>query len=67
MTKVSRAPTVPSSPALQPRAPHQLSMAFESTVALDLSDSERSSVIAQLATLLMEAAGVAAGGNDGQH
>lgn len=68
MTKVSRAPIVPSSPELlQPRAPHQLSIAFESTVTLDLSDSERTSVTAQLATLLMQAAGLAAGGDDGQH
>lgn len=68
MTKVSPAPTVPSSPKLlQPRAPHQLSIGFESTVTLDLSDSERARATAQLATLLMQAAGMAAGGEDGQH
>ena len=68
MSKVSRAPFVPSSRVLlQPRAPHQLSIAFESTVTLDLSDSERTSVASQLATLLMQAAGLAAGGDDGQH
>jgi len=68
MTKVSLAPSVPSSPGSQQhRAPHQLSMRFESTVTLDLNESERASVTAQLATLLMQAAGLAAGGDDGQH
>lgn len=67
MTKVSRVPTVPPLPGLQQlRAPRQLSMTFESSVLLDLSDSERTSVIAQLATLLMQAADLAAGGDDGQ-
>jgi hypothetical protein len=42
-------------------------MAFEATVTLELTESERASVITQLATLLLQAAGLAAGGDDGQH
>lgn len=68
MTKLPRAQAVSPTPApLQPRAPHQLSMAFESAVLLDLTLSERAIVVTQLATLLLQAAGQAAGGDDGQH
>jgi len=68
MTKVSQVPTVPLSPKqLRPRAPRQLSMAFESAVTLDLMGSDRTEVVTQLATLLMQAAGLVAGGDDDQH
>lgn len=67
MTKLPRAQAVSLIPALlQPRAPRQLSMAFESAVLLDLTLSERAGVVTQLATLLLQAAGQAAGGDDGQ-
>jgi len=40
-------------------------MAFESSVLQDMDPSERANVVAQLATLLLQAAGVqAAGSND---
>jgi hypothetical protein len=65
MTKSPR--TQPLSPIPAPRAPHQLRMAFESAVLLDLTVSERANVITQLATLLLQAAGQAAGDDDGQH
>jgi len=42
-------------------------MTFESAVTLDLSESERASVITQLATVLLQAAGQGAGADDGQH
>lgn len=68
MTKVSQAPTLPLTPALpQPRVPRQLSMVFESAVTLDLTGNDRTQVVTQLSTLLLEAAGVAAGGDDGPH
>ena len=68
MTKVCKAPTLPLTPALpQRRVPRQLSMAFESAVTLDLTSSDRTQVVTQLSTLLLEAAGVAAGGDDGPH
>ena len=41
-------------------------MAFESAVLLDLTMSERASVITQLATLLLQAASQAVGDDDGQ-
>ncbi len=49
----------------QPQAQRQLSMAFESPVLQDMDPSERANVVAQLAILLLQAAGVqAAGSND---
>jgi hypothetical protein len=67
MTKASQAPSEPSPPGLlQPRPPRQLSMAFEPTVTLDLTGSDLTNAITQLATLLLQAAGLAAGDDDGQ-
>ena len=49
----------------QPQPQRQLSMAFESPVLQDMDPSERANVVAQLATLLLQAAGVqVAGSND---
>lgn len=50
----------------RPRAPQQLPMAFESTVLQELTSSERASAVAQLALLLMQAAGMGAGDDDGE-
>jgi len=47
----------------QPQAQRQLSMAFESPVLQDMDLSERANVVAQLATLLLQAAGVQTGGS----
>ena len=47
----------------QPQAQRQLSMAFESPVLQDMDPSERANVIAQLAILLLQAAGVQAAGS----
>lgn len=50
-----------------PRPPHaqrQLSIAFESPVLQDLDPSERAKVVAQLASLLLQAAGVRSAGDD---
>jgi len=68
MTQSPRAKRMPliSAPP-RPTVPRQLSMAFESAVLQDLTSSERASLIAQLATLLLQAAGQAAGGDDGEH
>ena len=55
--------TTSTPPQLQ--AQRQLSMAFESPVLQDMEPSERASVVAKLATLLLQASGVqAAGSND---
>ena len=48
----------------RPPAPQQLSISFESAVLQELSSIERASVVAQLAFLLLQAAGLDAGGND---
>ncbi len=46
----------------------QLSMAFESPVLQGMSPSERANAIAQLAILLLQAAGVQrTGADDGEH
>jgi len=59
--------TVPSiSAPLQSAAPRQMCIAFESAVLLDLTSSERASVITQLASLLVQAAGQAGGDDDGE-
>ena len=48
----------------QPRPQRQLSMAFESPVLQDMDPSEQANAIAQLAILLLQAAGVQAVGSD---
>lgn len=45
---------------------HQLSMTFESPGLQDLTSVERSAVVEQLVNLLLEAAGQAVGGDDGE-
>lgn len=50
----------------RPPAPQQLSMSFESAVLQELSSIERASAVAQLALLLLQAAGLNAGGDDGE-
>lgn len=47
-------------------APRQMTMAFESAVLQDLTTSERAGVVAQLASLLLQATGRAAGDDDGE-
>lgn len=54
------------SSAPRPMAPRQMSMAFESAVSQDLTASERTSVVAQLASLLLQAAGRPTGDDDGE-
>ena len=55
---------VPAAPVSQ----RQLSMAFESPVLQGMSLSERANAIAQLAILLLQAAGVQrTGADDGEH
>jgi hypothetical protein len=51
-------------PALPPAVPHQLSIPFGSGRLLGLSPSERSTALVRLASLLLEAAGVAGGEHD---
>ena len=41
-----------------PQRPHQLSLTLESPVLQDMSSSERAAVVTQLATLLLQAAGL---------
>ena len=48
-------------PALPSTAPRQLSMPFDSARLRGISPSDRSTVLARLASVLLEAAGVAAG------
>ncbi len=51
-----------------PMAHRQLSIAFESPVLQGMSPNERARAIAQLATLLLQAAGVQqTGADDGKH
>jgi hypothetical protein len=47
-------------PALPSKPPRQLTMAFDSVSVWGMSPSEHRTALAQLATLLMEAAGIAA-------
>lgn len=61
-TKLGPPIAVPS----RPPALQQLSMSFESAVLQELSSLERASVIAQLAFLLLQAAGLDVGGDDGE-
>ena len=42
----------------KPQPPRQLSMTFEFPVLQDMDPSERAAVVAQLATLLLQAAGL---------
>lgn len=51
-------------PALPSAAPRQLSIPFDSGRLRGMSPSERSTVLARLASLLLEAAGVAARESD---
>jgi hypothetical protein len=51
-------------PALPSMAPRQLSMPFDSGRLWGISPSERSTALARLASLLLEAAGVAVGERD---
>lgn len=46
--------------------PHQLSIAFESPGLQDLTSVERTAVVERLASLLLQAAGQAAGSDDGE-
>jgi hypothetical protein len=46
------------------QAQRQLSMSFESPAIQDMDPSDRAKVVAQLASLLLHAAGVQAGGDD---
>lgn len=62
-TKLTPSITVP----LRQPPPQQISMSFESVVLQELSSIERASVVAQLALLLLQAAGLDAGGDDGEH
>jgi hypothetical protein len=48
-------------PALPSKPPRQLTMALDSVSVRGMSLSEHRTVLTQLATLLMEAAGIAAG------
>lgn len=50
----------------RPRAPQQLCMTFESSVLQELTSTERASVVTQLALLLLQAAGMDAGDDDGE-
>ncbi|MBT2322245.1 hypothetical protein J7E62_07760 [Variovorax paradoxus] len=51
-----------------PMSPRQLSMAFDTPVLRGIEPSERASAIAQLAILLLQAAGVhQTGADDGEH
>jgi hypothetical protein len=52
------------SSATRPMAPRQMSIAFESAVIQDLTASERTSVVTQLACLLLQAAGRPTGDDD---
>ena len=51
-------------PAQSSTVPRQLSMALDSVRLRGMSPSERSTVLARVASLLLEAAGVAAGERD---
>jgi hypothetical protein len=47
-----------TSASLQPFPPRQLSLTLESPVLRDMDSSERTAVVARLATLLLQAAGL---------
>ena len=51
-------------PAVLSAAPRQLSIPFDSARIREMSPSDRSAVLARLAGVLLEAAGVAAGESD---
>ena len=51
-------------PMLSPLAPRQLSMPFDPRKLRGMSPTERGTALARLASLLLEAAGVAAGEHD---
>ena len=51
-------------PAVPSPAPHQLSIAFDSAKLRGMSPTERQIALATLASLLLEAANVAAGERD---
>ena len=51
-------------PALLPAAPRQLSIPFDSGRIRRMSPSERGTALVRLASLLLEAAGVAGGEHD---
>jgi hypothetical protein len=51
-------------PALPSKPPRQLTMALDSVSVQGMSPCEHRTALAQLATLLMEAAGIAAGERD---
>ena len=55
---------VPSTPARPARATRQFSMAFDPVRLREMTPADRAAAVAQLAILLMEAAGVAAGEHD---
>ena len=63
LPRTKRVPLISAPP--RPPAPRQLSMVFESAVLQDLTSSERASVVTQLAILLLQRAGQAAGSDDG--
>lgn len=50
-------------PSLRP-VPHQLGLAFESVLLQDLTSTERAGAVAQLAVLLLQAAGLDLGADD---
>ena len=54
----------PPTPTLPSAAPRQLSISFASGRLLGMSQSERSTTLARLVNLLLEAAGVATGERD---
>ena len=58
VSRLRRLLTTSASPEPQPQ--RQLSMTFESPVLQGMNSSERSNVIAQLAVVLLQAAGVPA-------
>lgn len=53
-----------TSASTTPRPHRQLSMTFESPVLQDMDPRERAAVVAQLAMLLLQAAGVQVKGSD---
>ena len=61
-TKLKAVSAVPA----HPPTPQQLSMSFESAVLQELSSIERASAVAQLALLLLLAAGLDARSDDGE-
>ena len=54
----------PPTPVLRSAAPHQFSIPFDSPRLRGMSPSERHTVLARLASLLLEAAGVATAERD---